>query len=56
MYVLSDETKQVKILLKRGHTKMHIFDISGPWVLYYICILCISLKCIPVHKTVYSDV
>ena len=20
---------------KRGHTKMFIFDISGPWVLYY---------------------
>ena len=29
------QIKQVKILLKRGHIKMLIFDISGPWVLYY---------------------
>ena len=29
------QIKQVKILLKRGHIKMLIIDISGPWVLYY---------------------
>ena len=31
------QIKQVQILLKRGHTKMLIFDISGPWVLAYYC-------------------
>ena len=29
------QIKQVKILLKRGHTKMLIFDIFGFWLLYF---------------------
>ena len=30
------QIKQVKILLKRGHTKILIFDIFGPWLFYYL--------------------
>ena len=37
--------KQVKILLKMGHTKMLIFDIFEPWLLYYAHDRRLSLKC-----------
>ena len=38
-YDMYYQIKQVKILLKRGHTKMLIFDISGSWALYYTYVL-----------------